>query len=183
MAEQLEELKTAVLSTIGSAQNRDIARGVIKYRMLADFLNGLNFQNAEILTKNKCSFKELLHELGIVSIKPIPDSKRRMGSAALLKADGTFYELRYPEEILSRLSLDWQSFIRLPDESRSVILDALSDMRNMGPSIVRYRNVTFEDYFREQGVDSVSLKDFLVEIEGNESESRANPAVNTDAAR
>ena len=183
LAEQLEELKTAVLSTIGSAQNRDIARGVIKYRRLADFLNGLNFQNAEILTKNKCLFQELLWELGIVSIKAIPDSKRRLGSTALLKADGTFYELRYPEEFLNRVSLDWQSFILLPDESRSVILEALSDMRNMGPSIVRYRDVTFDDYLREEGVDSIPLKDFLVDIEGNESESRANPAVKTDAAR
>jgi hypothetical protein len=173
LTEQLEELKTAVLSTIGSAQNRDIARGVIKYRRLADFLNGLNFQDPKTLTKTKCSFEELLKELGIVSIKAIPDSKRRMGGTALLKADGTFYELRYPEEILNRVSIDWQSFVGLPDESRAIILEALSDMRNMGPSIVRYRNTTFEDFFREDGPDSVSLKDFLVEIDSRESESHS----------
>jgi hypothetical protein len=168
----LEELKTAVLSTIGNQQNREIARGVIKYRRLADFLNGLTFQNAELVTKKKCSFEELLQELGIVSVVQIPESKRRYGNTALLKNDGTFYEMRFPEEFLNRISIDWQAFIQLSEESRAVILEALSNMRNMGPSLVRHRDVPFEEYFKEDNAKSVSLEEFLVDIDSN-SEKQA----------
>jgi|SRR5690554_2564268 len=182
IAEQIEDLKTAVLSTLGSSQTRDVARGVIKYRRLNDFLSGLGFSSPEVITQSEGSFEELLKEVGIVSIQSIPESRQRMGRTALIKEDGTFYELRFHEDFLNRISMDWHSFSSLPSEQRSVIFDALSDMNGMGPNILRYRDMTFEEYYEEkEGENSVSLEMFMSEINESNAEDSANKSMQPTA--
>ncbi len=173
LSEQLEDLKTAVLSSMENSQTRDIARNVIKYRRLSDFLRGLNLPNAEIATNSEYGFEELLKEIGIVSVLTIPDEKRRgMGRTALLKEDNTFYEVRYPVNYINRISLDWSSFVSLPKEHRKVIFEALSDMEGVGPGIIRYRDVPFDEYYEEKEEKTVSVGDFLIDIsENNEEEA------------
>jgi len=145
ISEQIEDLKTAVISTIGNAQNREVARGVIKFRRLSDFLSGLNLPDFSIVTKTKCNFGSLLEIVDIVSIKEIPGIRK----TALIKSDNTFYELRTGQEFLNRITIEWQSFTSLPQESRQIILDAVSDAGKMGPEMVKYRNENFDEYFAE----------------------------------
>jgi len=181
IAEQIEDLKTAVLSTIGSSQTRDVARGVIKYRRLNDFLRGLALPSPDLITQSQCSLEELLREAGIVGFKPIPEEKRRMGRTAMLKEDGTFYELRFGEEYINRVSMDWHSFSSLPSEQRGVIFDALSDRDGMGMSILKYRDVPFEDYFEEKKAENaVSLEMFMEEAKNAHPEESANKSSNTN---
>jgi len=170
LSEQLEDLKTAVLSTMENSQTRDVARNVIKYRRLNDFLRGLNLPNAELATESVLSFEGLLKELGIVSVVTIPETKRRsMGRTALLKDDDTFYELRFSQSFVNRISLDWSSFSSLPTEHRKVIFEALSDMEAMGPGLLRYRDEPFEEYYAEENNKTISLEEFL-EASSNEEE-------------
>ncbi len=184
ITEQIEDLKTAVLSTIGSSQTRDVARGVIKYRRLNDFLRSLGFSTPDIITQSKCSFEELLKEAGIVGIQSIPEEKRRMGRTAMLKEDRTFYELRFGEEFLNRISMDWHSFSSLPSEQREVIFDALSDMDGMGMHILRYRDTPFEEYYEEkERAKEVSLEMFLEDAKESQSEESANKSSNTDGEK
>lgn len=167
ISEQIEELKTAMISTIGNAQNREVARGVIKYRRLSDFLSVLKLPDYSMVTQSECSFEELLNLVDIIKIKDIQDNRARFGRTALIKSDGTFYELRFGQEFLSRLSNEWQSFIALPPESRRVIFEAISDIDHMGPGILRYRSEQFEDYYSDNIEDEktkeLSLKDFLID--------------------
>lgn len=157
-----------------NSQTRDIARNVIKYRRLSDFLRGLNLPNAEIATNSEFGFEELLKELGVVSVLTIPDEKRRgMGRTALLKEDGTFYEVRYPVNYINRISLDWSSFVSLPKDHRKVIFEALSDMEGFGPGIIRYRDVPFDEYYEEKEEKTVSVGEFLIDISEN-NEEKAN---------
>jgi hypothetical protein len=165
ISEQIEDIKTAIISTIGNAQSREVARGVIKYRRLADFLSGLHFPNYSLVTEGAAPFDELLSEAGIVTVRDIPGPRPTFGRSALIKSDGTFYEMRFPRDYLTRIGVDWMSFAALNPEVRGIIFDAISDMGHMGPGLLRYRGEQFEEYFVEQlakeEVKELSLKDLL----------------------
>lgn len=146
LSEQIEDLKTAVLSTISSSQSRDIARGAIKYRRLIDFLSGLMIKNISVIYQGTMPFEVLLENAGITKTIELGDRDRArpFGRTILLKEDGTYFELRYPKDILSGISADWNSFVAMPTESRKVIYEALSDWERMGPRLLRYRDTKFE---------------------------------------
>ena len=150
ISEQIEDIKTAIISTIGNAQTRDVARSVIKYRRLSDFLSGLNFPDVTIVTEGTCGFEELLETAGIVKVKEIPDQRTAFGRIALVKEDGSFYELRMSPEFLSRVAIEWTNFVALAPEVRRIVFEAISDMGRMGPTLLRYRSERFEEYFAEQ---------------------------------
>ena len=159
LSEKLEDLKTAVLSSIDNAQSRQIARGVIRYRRLVDFLLGLQISNPSWLVQREGTMDELLKELDIQKVFEISDSKRSFGRTALIKSDGSFYEVRFPPRIINELALDWQSFISLGPESRQVIVDALAEERRVGISMVRYRQEKFDEYYSKEESEEVGLPD------------------------
>lgn len=154
LAEQIEDLKTAVLSTIGNTQSRDIARGAIKYRRLVDFLSGLRLANSTVIFQGRMSFDDLLKGAGIVQTLQVDASERGRfyGRTILIKDDGTFFELRFPSEFLADIGVDWGSFIAMPEESRRVIYEALSDGERMGARLLRHRNTKYEDFIRHEEV-------------------------------
>ena len=185
ISEQIEDIKTAIISTIGNAQSRDVARSVIKYRRLSDFLSGLSFPDFTIVTEGLCGFEELLETAGVIKVRDIPDRQTSFGRVALIKTDGTFYEMRMSQEFLSRIAIDWASFSTLSPEVRKIVFEAISDMGRMGPGLLRYRQEQFDDYFAERldkdSPPELSINELLREEPAQEH--RANPAVHTDAAR
>jgi hypothetical protein len=146
LSEQIEDLKTAVLSTISNTQARDIARGTIKYRRLVEFLNCLLIGDVSAIYKTTVSFDDLLKEAGVANVVELEERElgRPFGKTILIKDDGTYFELRYARELLTRISTDWDSFIAMSEENRKVIHEALSDLGGMGPPMVRYRATQFE---------------------------------------
>ena len=66
------------------------------------------------------------------------------GEPFFLRNDGTYFELRYPMDFLARISSDWNTFVAMPEDSRMVIHEALSDLERMGPPLLRYRATQFE---------------------------------------
>lgn len=167
ISEQIEDIKTAIISTIGNAQSRDVARSVIKYRRLLDFLSGLSFPDLNVVTEGTCGFEELLNVAGIVKVRGIPDSRTTLGRAALIKADGTFYEMRLPQEFLSRIAIDWVNFTALSPDVRKIVFEAISDMGmgRMTPGALRYKSERFDEYFAEklekENSQEISLEDLL----------------------
>ncbi|MDR6554662.1 DUF4062 domain-containing protein [Paenibacillus qinlingensis] len=164
LSEQLEDLKTAILSTIGNTQTKEIARGVIKYRRLVDFLIGLRLPDISFILQGNFNFDELLKYAGIISIKDI-DSNRLSARSLLIKEDGSFYEYRFNSHVLSDVSLDWKSFTALQIDSRQVIFDALNDERRMGPAVLRYRRDPIEKYFNDGDIEEVNLNNVVSSIE------------------
>ena len=150
ISEQIEDIKTAVISTIGNAQSRDVARAVIRYRRLSDFLSGLTFPDASIITEGVCGFDELLSIAGISRVRDIPGSRASFGRSALIRNDGTFYEMRIPQEFLSRVAIEWVTFATLSPDVRKIVFEAISDIGRMGPGLLRYRPEKFDEYFADQ---------------------------------
>lgn len=146
LSEQFADLKTAILTSIGSNNERDVARGVVRFRRLLDFVRSLSLRDTNIFLKGKISWDDLLREAGVVEVLDLSydpnyhEFRRQFGSRGglfLVKEDRTYYELRMAPEIFHSYALEWESFMELPEETRTVIYDALSEMR-VGPGLVRY---------------------------------------------
>lgn len=180
ISEQIEDIKTAIISTIGNAQSREVARGVIKYRRLADFLSGLQFPNYSLVTEGTMAFDELMSEADIVKVRDIPGPRPTFGRSALIKTDGTFYEMRFPREYLTRIAMDWASFVALGTDVRAIVFEAISDMGHMGPGMLRYRGEQFEEYFSEQlakeEVKELTLEELLADSQAT-GEEKANSSL------
>jgi hypothetical protein len=159
LTEQFEDLKTAILTSIGTTNERDVARGVVRYRRLLDFVKSLGIKDHNFLIKGQHPWDELLQYAEIEKIidaSDLPDEflyrRRNMGSPRarmyLIKQDGTFFELRTSPDFFHSLSLEWEAFMELPEDTREIIVDALSEMRpSMGP--LRYIREPFEFYLHE----------------------------------
>jgi hypothetical protein len=155
LSEQFEDLKTAILTSIGTNNEKEIARGIVRYRKLFDFIFGLKLPDFNFVKNTHQSWENLIEYAGIkeiIDLNSIPnfelDNQRFMRARTiLLKEDGTYYEYRFSKDILDELALDWDSFILLPPESRDIIIDALSEMQR-GISTVRYVRRPFEAYIQ-----------------------------------
>ncbi|MCC4115980.1 DUF4062 domain-containing protein [Aromatoleum toluclasticum] len=151
LTEQFEDLKAAILTTVGSKNEREVARGVVRFRRLFDFLRGFELPDYSFILNETHSWNEFLKHLGIVEIREVVSDRdaRIYGPRSmhfLLKEDGTFYETRFPLRIAD-LSMDWEALVRLEPDSRAIIFDALNEMR-VAPAnrYVRYIPMALQDY-------------------------------------
>lgn len=150
LSEQFEDLKTAILSSIENVDQREIARGIVRYRRLFDLLFGLRLHVKDLCSTND-HFKDLLTNHGIIDVidtRSIGFLRNTSSRFFLIKDDKTFFESRYPIEILNDLESEWESFKSLPSKSQEIILETLSDTYRP-TALVRYRNEYFEDFVRE----------------------------------
>ncbi|MBS3909579.1 MAG: DUF4062 domain-containing protein [Actinobacteria bacterium] len=173
LTEQFADLKTAILTTIGSSNEREVARGVVRFRRLVDFVRALGLHDDSFVLRERHSWEELLERAGIVDVVDAERLHwaRRSSSRSfamqrsrlfLLKGDETFYEVRVSIERFNDLSLDWAAWCELAPDSRAVIIDALSEMVT-GPGIARYVREPFGRY-----LDSIERDTVLTEIENSD---------------
>ena len=152
LGEQFEDLKTAILSSIENVDQRETARGIVRYRRLSEILFGLRFSPQHLISAN-ISFKDLLSQHGIVDIIDSRDvcishERPMMPRSLLIKEDGTFFESRVPKEVFLDFEMDWDSFKQLQPKVKEIILDTLSEMYRP-TSLIRYRSMHIEDYLHE----------------------------------
>ena len=161
LGEQFEDLKTAILSSIENVDQRETARGIVRYRRLSEILFGLRFSPQHLISAN-ISFKDLLSQHGIVDIIDSRDvcishERPMMPRSLLIKEDGTFFESRVPKEVFLDFEMDWDSFKQLQPKVKEIILDTLSEMYRP-TSLIRYRSMHIEDYLHEYSAQ-ISCRD------------------------
>jgi hypothetical protein len=147
--EQFEDLKTAILSSIENVDQRETARGIVRYRRLSDFLFALKIPQAYLCSSSD-SFQELLGHQRIVKIIDSRDlgltrDRAMMPRTFLLRDDGTFYESRIPTDVFFDFEGEWESFKVLQPKTKEIILDALHEMFRPSP-LLRYHDEHIEDY-------------------------------------
>ena len=154
LTEQFEDLKAAILSSVGSKNEREVARGVVRYRRLFDFVRGFELPEYSFVLTGAHSWPEFFQHLGVVETRDavLERDPRVLGPrpvSFLIRADGTFYEVRFPFR-LSELSLDWEAFVKLSPDVRSIIFDALNEMKSSPPNrYVRYVPQQLSEYLAE----------------------------------
>lgn len=167
LSNQFEDLKTAILTSIGSSNEREVARGVVRFRRLVDFLRNLRLADYSQILNNQVTWDEFFY--GIVGVANIidldnlvPNLNRHMRFRTLLvKNDESFYEVRYGMEYISELAQEFEAFVNLPSETRNIIFDALGDMRS-GLMIIRYHRENYREYldnFRQEFIVARQLFD------------------------
>lgn len=154
LSERFEELKAAILTSINDGNQKEIARGVVKYRLLFDFLCSLKRNMVSYITSTQDSWDKMLDTLDIYRvIVPAPqdetyDGYTRAGRMRLYLEckDGSFFEARFSIQAFERFQSEWDSFIKLSSKTREVIAEALAELpRGMG--MIRHYDKKFTEAF------------------------------------
>ena len=163
LSERFEELKTAILTSINDGSQKEIARGVVKYRTLLDFLSSLKRNMTPYITSTQDSWEKMLEAFDICRIvNPEPqdfvyDGYTRVGRMRLFLEynDGSFCEARITLSGLERLQSEWDSFIKLSSKNREVIAEALAELpRGMG--MIRHHKEKFVDLYPQYALANAS---------------------------
>lgn len=171
LTEQFEDLKAAILSTVGGKNEREVARGVVRFRRLFDIVRGFDLPSYSFVNNETHTWNEFLEHIGIVEvIDAIYERDGRVvgprPSAFFIKEDRSFYEIRYFR--ISDISIEWESYSRLTPDLRAIIFEALDEMSSSPPNrFVRYISRSFEEYIAENG-KTLRLRD-----EGNDPDEPA----------
>jgi len=163
-ASQIADLKAVVMSSIQTPDLRQTANGALRFRRLIDFVRSLDIRDYHNVVISNCTWDEVLKAADIVDVKEIPgrgivNSAINRSGVALIRSDGSFYEVRFPFRIYQDLTMDWGSFTELNIESRSAIIDAVTESFSRGPMGARLAKGTFEETYGNDLFDSAATKD------------------------
>lgn len=173
LTNQFEDLKTAILTSITNTNERDVAKGVVRYRKLFEFIKGLKINNLNPLyQEDKISWQYLFHEMaGIMdmyNLDELVDNRGRMMRirTLLIKNDYTFFELRFGFDYVHEMEFEFNSFIDLPHDIRKIIFEALSEMphsnmllRYRGENINKFLNRYNEENMKKDLDDEINMDD------------------------
>jgi len=164
LADQFEDLKTAILTSIGSKNEKEVARGVVRFRRLIDFVKSIGLKEYKFLTIENHSWDEFLKYVDVKNIidsSSLPDDfyYNRAGINHLrlyiIRNDNSFYEFRSSLELFYNMRIEWDAFMELPTSTREIIFDALFDMRS-GIGMLKFYNEPFE-YFVNNHLDTSKI--------------------------
>lgn len=151
--EQFENLKAAIIASIGRVDSSEIASGIVQYRRLAEFLFGLNCE-PEYLYKTDDNFKQILDKQGIVKISnffdiiPANDYRGVPYRTLLLEENGTFFDCRYSINFIDDLEKEWDKFKTLPEKTKKIIITSLRGLYRPG-MYLRYHPEHIEDFIQK----------------------------------
>lgn len=133
LSNQFEDLKTAILSSIENGDQRDVAKGIVRFRRLFEFLFGFKCFDLSYFKTTKDSWNELLKKANVEKIidsREIDDeySMRARARTYLVCFDNTFYESRFPKHFIADLEMEWNDFNKLPKKSRDIIVDTINEL-------------------------------------------------------
>lgn len=167
LADQFEGLKTAILTALGGSKDeKAVARGVVQYRKLVDFIGCIDGGNQALVGPQQ-KWAGVLKSLGIIDVLPLPRDVPpfdrpgpRRPAYILATSNNTIYEVDRIFDA-TEMESDWDEFMELREESRRVIVDALNELGQSGLS---------KRYVRQF---KMSLTEYLEMRLGNASELEA----------
>lgn len=127
-SEELKDIKSLILTSISSAQVKEIGRGVLRYRRVVEFL--LLFQHSDItnLLTRDIGWKGILKELDIVDVVLISSDERGSRSEVyFVKSDSTYYNVRYPLKTIDNMETEWSVFKQLSPEVKTEIITSIAE--------------------------------------------------------
>lgn len=154
LSEQFEDLKTAILSSIENVDQREVARGIVRFRRMFDFLYGLKKLDQVYLKSTDDPWEGVLKKADIVKVidtSEIDDdySVRMRARMYLICNDGFFFETSFSREIFADLSLEWNSFVELDGKCKAIIVETLYDISSGFPH-VRYVRENFSQFLSKR---------------------------------
>lgn len=139
LSEQFEDLKTALLATVGDGDARRVARGVVRYRRLIEFIRGIPTQNdlRHFAVEYQGEWLEFLRDYAdVVEIKSAPSEERPIPYSIMITSDGAGYVIRLSSFAFSRMLMDWNDFKSEPMQLRTVLYDTLTEQDARSSSLM-----------------------------------------------
>jgi len=151
LVEQFEDLKAAIISSMNDANQKEIARGVVRFRRLLDFLRSIGLEHPEVHTSTK-NWKEMLMSVGVKNVLESESTIRGFGRPRtyFIFQDETFLECRLTTLAVEGLEADWNKFLGVEVRNREIIADALSESSRMLFASRRRVEIPIETYLEEQ---------------------------------
>lgn len=125
--EQIQDVKAAILQSMPSEAGRKIARSVVRFRRLIDFLIGMQAMGFDVaLTAFSGSFDELLSEFGIVDIRTILQERSTLTRTILVR-ENDYLVVRVPDRRFTMFYAEWKAFSQLDQETKQAVLHGVGD--------------------------------------------------------
>jgi hypothetical protein len=173
LSEQFEDLKAAMLSTIGDDNRREIARGVVQFRKLNDFFVGLgsHVDVSTLLVRQNFSWNDFLLSLNIENTLLVPrDLGRSLQSrngarltALLVKDNQAVIALYFPLD-LEILTKDFESFMKLSEQNKRIIMEALNEGKNSPVRAVEFIQSNLDNFLSSLIREKDGQNDWLEEV-------------------
>ena len=144
ISNQIEDIKAVLVSSISSADLKETAQGVLKFRRIIQFAKELS-QGTDIWKLK--TWDEVLQKCDIIQIVPTIDERRNRRSNVYVKNDKTFFETRMPfgNETLND---DWGKFMQISEDKQKAIIEAINDEQAFGMRYLIYRNENWDELNR-----------------------------------
>ena len=156
---QLDELKTAILSTIQAPEAREVARGVIRFRTLIDFISLFKAQDLRPLVLGpELTWAALVETAKIKRFLRLVQSQNRFStrplSTLIERLDGTIEGSNFRSSNIKTISEDIPAFSTLSKDVREAIWDAWTEtttghsliLKQLSPSIEHFRKTLLRPY-------------------------------------
>ncbi len=159
--EQIQDLKAAMLQTISAGSARDVARAVIKYRRLVDFVIAMKpYAQSLDIAEYQGSFDNLLSDLGVVEVTQAAEGGGNgFPRTVLILNDATYLRVRVPDRRFEAFAVEWAEFSQLEKETKVAVLQGVSDVGFPTSGIVYHHNRPFQP----EQAQSDALMDEVVE--------------------
>lgn len=152
ISEQLNDMKALILSSANNETSKDVARGVLKYRSLINYVDCF-LPDLELIFKQK-TWDELLDLCGISGIKEFTD-KENKNRVALVKTDDTFYlsSFSFGDSAYFTHKTEWPEFASLSEAVKKIIVEAVRDT-TYGFKELKHYTISIHDYIEELSMSS-----------------------------
>ena len=155
--EQIQDIKAAVLQSMPNETRRKIARSVVRFRRLVDFLIGMQGVSIDVpLTNFAGTFDDLLSEFGVLEIRFVMQERSSLTRTVLIR-ESDYLIVRVPDRRFSLFNTEWKSFSQLDEETKQAVLDGVSDIDGMTYSIINRVSGPFEE--EEALIDEITSED------------------------
>lgn len=129
LSDQFENLKVAILSSIDNSDKKEIARSIVKYRQLFDFLFAFKFEDVEYYKRTNDDWAALLNKMNFKVLSALDDMQKRedisIFANTLVAYKSRLFESKYETNSFKQLEFDWESYLQLKPSSKEVVVDTL----------------------------------------------------------
>lgn len=185
LADQFDDLKTALLATVGDSSTRVVARGVVRYRRLIDFLRSLPSPGepiSDLVSEGALGFWEMLKAGARITGFRGPARPGRLmpWQTFLLGDQGEVYGCRFTAAGLERLERDWQSFCGMGRVDREVVFEAVMDAderERITPWVRRLSDERAAELLTDRAEDGDLGRRNRIGVSGDDSEGSDEPSL------
>lgn len=156
---QIDDLKAALITSIGNDQLKETAKGALQFRRLIDFLTAVLPPTEHGLILSDSDWIDLMTRAGVDHLITHAFNGSSRPEAVMIKYDKKFLRFRGTIRMFQKIVSDWDDFKVLPDATREAVFKALKEASDTRPGmVIRQYDVEWGEYLKERGETGGSIE-------------------------